>query len=115
MHAKPSPTGYVAQCRCGAIVGAMDLGRTPPENAGVIFRDWILRGLSMQPKFGGSWSVSMGPCCCSTPASPEAQTDTLRLEKLMRELPGSAIRKVLGTMSDTGDLDEFRRLIDAKL
>ena len=112
--AKP-PTGYVAQCRCGSNVGALDLVRTDPGTAGGVFRDWIRKGLTMRPKFGSEWSVGLAACRCAEGPSPDPQADTQRLEKLMRELPGSAVRKVLGVMSDTGDLDEFRRLIDTRL
>ncbi len=69
----------------------------------------------MQPVFGPAWSVRLDACLCERSLVGDPQTDTMRLEKLMRALPGSAIRNALGEMRDTGDLEEFRKLIDMRL
>lgn len=38
--------------------------------------------------------------------------DAERLHYVLRKLPGSILRSLIGTMSDTGDIDEFRAAID---
>ena len=38
--------------------------------------------------------------------------DAERLHYVLRRLPGSILRSLIGTMSDTGDIDEFRAAID---
>ncbi len=44
-----------------------------------------------------------------------AGNDTQRLEWLIRHFPGDAARALVGEMSDTGSLDEWRQKIDARM
>ncbi|KAB0668960.1 hypothetical protein F6V30_14070 [Oryzomonas sagensis] len=67
------PTGYIARCRCGAIVGALDYGRTNRNDAGKILGKWLAGGNTVEPRFGTIWMVKIESCGCDspTPAAPE--------------------------------------------
>jgi hypothetical protein len=41
--------------------------------------------------------------------------ESARLDWLMRNLSGAVLRELLGEMTDTGDIVEFRALIDAQI
>jgi hypothetical protein len=41
--------------------------------------------------------------------------ESARLDWLMRNLSGAVLREMLGEMTDTGDIDEFRSLIDSRM
>jgi hypothetical protein len=41
--------------------------------------------------------------------------ESARMDWLMRNLSGSVLRELLGEMTDTGDPDEFRALIDSRM
>lgn len=58
------PTGFVATCRCGVEVGAMDLKRTPPADASRLIGKWLISGCTITPQFTGDWSASIGRCEC---------------------------------------------------
>lgn len=58
------PTGYVATCQCGRVVGAIDLQRTEKKEAGKILGVWIGAGCTLEPRFQASWSVTVQPCAC---------------------------------------------------
>lgn len=59
-----TPTGYVATCRCGAIVGAMDLGRTDRREAGGLLGRWLAQGCTVAPRFEGTWTATIEACRC---------------------------------------------------
>lgn len=59
------PTGFIAKCQCGSIRGAMDVERTPRPDAGKLLGEWLMEGCTVEPRFGGSWSVTIEPCKCS--------------------------------------------------
>lgn len=61
---KIGPTGWVAICQCGSIVGAMSKVRTPPEDRGPLLGLWLFNGYTIQPRFGSNWSVDLSPCSC---------------------------------------------------
>lgn len=44
-----------------------------------------------------------------------AGNDTRRLQWLIRHLPGDAARALVGEMSDTGNLEEWREKIDTRM
>lgn len=58
------PTGYVAKCRCGALVGAIDAIRTPREEAGKILGVWLYEGNTIIPKFSDRWEAELSTCRC---------------------------------------------------
>lgn len=58
------PTGFVATCRCGRVVGAMDFSRTERVDAGKILGKWLFDGCTVAPRFEGSWSVVVEGCNC---------------------------------------------------
>ena len=62
--ANNSPTGFVATCECGVVVGAMDAERTDRKAAGEILGQWRRDGLTVKPKFGARWQVQLGPRRC---------------------------------------------------
>lgn len=61
---KKKPTGFIAICQCGEVVGAMDYDRTDRKEAGQILGNWIADGCTIEPKFGGSWEVKVSTCRC---------------------------------------------------
>lgn len=64
MNAKP--TGFIAKCRCGAITGALDADRTDRKDMGKMLGDWLMRGCTVEPRFGGTWTETMTACTCPT-------------------------------------------------
>ena len=61
---KQKPTGFIAICQCGEVVGAMDYIRTERKDAGKIIGKWLAKGCTVQPKFVGIWSVTVTACKC---------------------------------------------------
>lgn len=61
---KRKPTGFVAICQCGLIVGAMDFTRTEKKDAGKILGDWLAAGCTVDPRFSGDWEAHVEPCRC---------------------------------------------------
>lgn len=61
---KKKPTGFVAACQCGEVVGALDYTRTDRKDAGKIFGQWIADGCTITPRFTGDWSVHVTGCKC---------------------------------------------------
>lgn len=64
MNTKKKPTGFVARCQCGAIVGAMDYARTDRHEAGKLLGAWLHDGCTVEPQFAGTWSVTVEACRC---------------------------------------------------
>ena len=62
---KKTPTGWVAICQCGAIVGAMDRDRTERSEAGKLIGEWLHNGCTVEPRFTGAWSVKVEACWCA--------------------------------------------------
>lgn len=62
--AKKTPTGFVATCQCGVIVGAMDYARTDRKDAGQILGKWLHDGCTVEPRFAGTWSATVEACRC---------------------------------------------------
>ena len=58
------PTGFVAVCRCGMAVGAMDYDRMDKGEAAKILGRWLINGMTITPQFHGTWSVTIEPCVC---------------------------------------------------
>jgi hypothetical protein len=63
---KRKPTGFVATCQCGVIVGAMDYQRTESREAGIILGQWLADGCTVEPRFAGAWHVTVEVCRCKT-------------------------------------------------
>ena len=61
---KRKPTGFVAICQCGLIVGAIDITRTPNKEAGQILGKWLHDGCTVDPRFEGTWDAHVMPCRC---------------------------------------------------
>ena len=59
-----NPTGFIAICRCGKVVGALDYDRLDRREAGPILGRWLHDGCTVQPKFEGCWSVTVESCIC---------------------------------------------------
>jgi len=74
MARKTKPTGYIARCQCGAIVGAMDQARTPHYEAGKLLGSWLHEGFTIEPRWG-DWSATMRPCRCDVPVKPPPGCD----------------------------------------
>jgi len=61
---KRKPTGFVAICQCGVIVGAMDLTHTERREAGQILGRWLADGCTVDPRFTGDWEAHVELCRC---------------------------------------------------
>jgi len=68
----PTPTGFIATCRCGVVVGALDYLRTPRSESGRILGQWLHQGCTVTPQFAGSWRASIEPCRCAAEAEGES-------------------------------------------
>lgn len=111
---KEKPTGWVAICRCGKAVGAIDARRTASEDASRILGEWLLRGDKVIPRFGHAWSQRMeyGVCDDKVQATdlkhhfPEI-ADTAALEELVEY---STIERLLyilhNYIDESGDADK---------
>jgi len=64
MPEKKRPSGYVAQCQCGKLIGALDAKRTDRKETGKIIGKWLYEGCTVIPKFGCSWSAHLEACEC---------------------------------------------------
>lgn len=49
---KGTPTGFIAICRCGNIVGVLNYRNTPQEQIGAIMGEWFHKGYNVQARFG---------------------------------------------------------------
>ena len=61
---KKKPTGFIAKCQCGSIVGAMDYERTDRREAGKLLGKWLNDGCTIEPQFSGTWKVWVEKCHC---------------------------------------------------
>jgi hypothetical protein len=61
---KRKPTGFVATCQCGLVVGAMDATRTDRNDAGHILGKWLSEGCTIEPRFTGTWVAEVKKCQC---------------------------------------------------
>ena len=62
---KKKPTGFVAICQCGVIVGAMDWTHTERREAGQILGRWLASGCTVDPRFTtGTWEAYVERCQC---------------------------------------------------
>ena len=61
---KRKPTGFVAICQCGKVIGAIDINRTSQTEAGILLLRWLWDGCNVTPMFDGSWSVLIEHCDC---------------------------------------------------
>ena len=59
-----TPTGFVATCRCGVIVGALDYLRSHRRDSALTLGQWLHSGCTVEPRFTSSWQVSVEPCRC---------------------------------------------------
>lgn len=59
-----SPTGFIATCQCGVVVGALDYGRTDRKESGKLLGAWLNDGCTVSPQFESSWSCQIKPCKC---------------------------------------------------
>ncbi|HED35069.1 MAG TPA: hypothetical protein ENJ08_12795 [Gammaproteobacteria bacterium] len=61
---KKKPTGFVAICQCGVVIGAMDYLRTDRKQAGRILGKWLNDGCTIRPEFDSTFSVTVRQCQC---------------------------------------------------
>lgn len=66
---KKKPTGFVATCQCGVVVGALDYERTERKEAGKLMGAWLADGCCIEPRFTGSWTAQVEPCRCADSAT----------------------------------------------
>lgn len=65
MAERKRPTGYVARCQCGEVVGAIDLERSDRKEAGQVLGRWVAEGLTLEPRFTGTWTCDVRACGCT--------------------------------------------------
>lgn len=63
---KQKPTGFIAICQCGEIVGAIDYQRADRKEAGLLLGKWLHHGCKIEPQFKGTWNVKVTSCICET-------------------------------------------------
>lgn len=61
---RPSPTGFIATCRCGVVVGALDYLRTDRGESSRILGQWLHRGCTVEPRFVSEWNARIESCLC---------------------------------------------------
>lgn len=66
MSKKKKPTGFIAECQCGLIIGALDYERTDRKEAGHIMGKWLHDGCKVIPKFDSAWQATCNACQCDT-------------------------------------------------
>ena len=79
-----------------------------------LLKEWAaLRGLKLDDAAVLSWQEWLSPTTPEPPA--DVVRDAERLDWLLRNLPGVALRYCVGVLSDTSDGKEFRDAIDAAI
>jgi len=80
-----------------------------------VLRLLVAAGHVTQAKVDEAFSIAeKAPQPPAQPAPPSAvERDAVRLDWLMRHVPGRALRPLIGVMAWSGDIDEFRAAIDA--
>ena len=63
---KQAPTGFIATCQCGIVIGAMDIARTSRKEAGQLLGKWLWEGCTVTPQFRNSWTTPVNVCRCDT-------------------------------------------------
>jgi hypothetical protein len=83
---------------------------------------YVAQERALAPGIAGDW-----PKIIPKPDSPNGRllkveglqhkmdAESARLDWLMRNLSGAVLREMLGEMTDTGDIDEFRSRIDSRM
>jgi len=61
---KQQPTGFIAICQCGEVVGALDYQRADRKDAGKLLGEWLHHGCKIEPQFKGTWSIKVTSCNC---------------------------------------------------
>ena len=70
MHEKTAiqktPNGFIAICKCGKIIGAMDFEKTDLSEAGEILALWIFAGCKVKPYIDpiGNEKINVEICTC---------------------------------------------------
>ncbi len=67
------PSGFIAKCQCGSITGALDADRTDRKDAGKILGEWLQRGCTIEPRFGGTWTETITQCKCPSDSADAQQ------------------------------------------
>ncbi len=58
------PTGYVATCKCGKTIAALDRMRMDWRHVAKLLIRWLVAGCTVSPRFEHTWSVIIEPCMC---------------------------------------------------
>jgi hypothetical protein len=61
---KAKPSGFIATCQCGSVVGAMDYERTDRKDAARMLGEWLMAGCTVTPQLRHNWSVTVESCRC---------------------------------------------------
>ncbi len=74
-HIRRAPTGYVATCQCGGVIGAIDIIRASKELVGKTMGSWVARGCTLTPRFESTWEHQLTGCTCVVGViNPEVET-----------------------------------------
>lgn len=61
---KKKPSGFIATCQCGVVVGALDYKRTDKKESCLILGKWLNEGCTVSPKFEQKFEVVIYSCKC---------------------------------------------------
>jgi hypothetical protein len=86
---KKKPTGFIATCQCGKVVGAMNYEHADRKDAGKMLGKWISDGCTIEPRFDGKWSVTVTACECGSDAT-EDEIETQEIEFPLGSIPPNA-------------------------
>lgn len=118
---KEKPTGWVAICRCGKAVGAIDALRTSSKDASEILGEWLLRGDKIVPQFG-TWGQRMEICECDDKTTQTNDlhiefpkvSDPAALEELVQYSTVERLLHILYNYSDEADAKLLQAAINKK-
>jgi hypothetical protein len=80
---KEQPTGCIARCKCGAIIGAVDFNRMDRKDAGKLLGKWLYKGYTLEPRFGDCWEIFFTECHCN---SVKVNKSKSKIEQVVDEL-----------------------------
>jgi len=61
---KKKPSGFIAHCQCGEVIGTLDYERSERSDAEKILSKWLSDGCAIYPKFDSNWSIVVSRCRC---------------------------------------------------
>jgi len=60
----PNPFGFIAKCKCGKSIGAMQIINEDQGESSRILIEWLRSGYTIEPQLDKNWSVMVELCEC---------------------------------------------------